>query len=142
MRSHIELKEMNKEEWEDEKACNELREKWLADYDDVFKEDLEETGRIQMEPVVVDLVENHQEIETYHPKTPLDVPAYLEEAARKEFQRMLTTGMWEPVQGYTPTLSRGFFVVKPTKPGEPVKAHFVADFRGYLSILRRAAVES
>ena len=90
------MKEMNKEEWEDEKACNELREKWLVDYDDVFKEDLEETDRIQMEPVVVDLVENHQEIETYHPKTPLDVPAYLEEAARKELQRMLTAGMLEP----------------------------------------------
>ena len=98
-----------------------MREKWLADYDDVFKEDLDENDRIQMEPVVVDLVENHQEIETYHPKTPLDVPAYLEEAARKELQRMLTAGMLEPVQGYTTTLSRGFFVEKPTKPGEPVK---------------------
>ena len=110
LRSHLELKEMNKEEWEDEKACNELREKWLADYDDVFKEDWEETDRIQMEPVVVDLMEKHQEIEMYHPKTPLDVPAYLEEAARKELQRMLAAGMLEPVQGYTATLSRGFFV--------------------------------
>ena len=68
LRSHLELKEMNKEEWEDEKACIELREKGIADYDDVFKEDLDENDRIQMEPVVVDLVENHQEIETYHPK--------------------------------------------------------------------------
>ena len=34
----------------------------------MFKEDLEETDRMQMEPVMVYLVENHQEIETYHPK--------------------------------------------------------------------------
>ena len=137
MRTHLELKEMNKEEWEDERACNNLKEKWLRDYPDVFKEDLDINDRIQMEPVVVDLVENHQEIQTYHPKNPLDVPAYLEEAARKELQRMLTAGMLEPVQGYTPTLSRGFFVEKPTRPGEPVKACLVADFRGVNKKLRR-----
>ena len=112
MRTHLELKEMNEEELEDERACNNLKKKWLRDYPNVFKEDLDINDRIQMEPVVVDLVENHQEIHTYHPKTPLDVPAYLEEAARKELQRMLTAGMLEPVQGYTPTLPRGFFLWK------------------------------
>ena len=50
---------------------------------------------------------------------------------------MLTAGMLEPVQGYTPTLSRGFFVEKPTRPGEPVKARLVADFRGVNKKLRR-----
>ena len=50
---------------------------------------------------------------------------------------MLNAGMLEPVQGYTQNLSRGFFVEKPTRPGEPVKACLVADFRGINRKLRR-----
>ena len=50
---------------------------------------------------------------------------------------MLTAGMLEHVLGYTPTPSRVFFVEKPTKPGEPVKARLVADFRGVNKKLRR-----
>ena len=50
LRTHLELKEMNEEEWEDERACNNLKKKWLRDYPDVFKEDLDINDRIQMEP--------------------------------------------------------------------------------------------
>ena len=95
LRSHLEMKEMNEEEWEDEKACSNLKKSWLRDYPDVFKEDLDMNDRIDMEPVVVDLVDNHEDIHAFHPKTGVDVPAYLEEAARKELQRMLNAGMLE-----------------------------------------------
>ena len=71
----------------------------------------------------------------FHPKTGVDVPAYMDEAARKELQRMLNAGMLEPIQGYTENLSRGFFVEKPSN--ETVKARLVADFRGINRKLRR-----
>ena len=92
---------------------------------------------IDKEPVVVDIVANLEDIHAFHPKTGVDVPAYLEEAARKELQRMLNAGMLEPVQGYTQNLSRGFFDVKPTRPGEPLKSFLVAVFSGINRKLRR-----
>ena len=103
----------------------------------MFKEDLEKEDRINMEPIVIDLVDNHKDIHVFHPKTGVEVPAYMEEAARKELQRMLNARMLEPFQGYTENLSRGFFVEKPTRPREPVKARLVADFRGIIRKLRR-----
>ena len=109
LRTHLELKEMNEEEWEDEKACSNLKKSWLRDYPDVFKEDLDMNDCIDMEPVIVDLVDNHKGIHAFHPKTGVDVPAYLEEVARIELQRMLNPGILEPVQGNTQNLSRGFF---------------------------------
>ena len=65
----------------------------------MFKEDLDINDRIEMEPVVVDLVDINEEIHAFHPKTGLDVPAYLKEAARKELQIMLNAGMLEQVHG-------------------------------------------
>ena len=59
-----------------------IKKSLLRDYPDVFKEDLDMNDRIDMEPV--ELVDNHEDIHAFHPKTGLDVPAYLEEAARKE----------------------------------------------------------
>ena len=56
------------------------------------------------------MVDNHQDIHVFHPKTAVDVPAYMEEAARKELARMLKAGMIEQIEGYTENLSRGVFV--------------------------------
>ena len=138
LRSRIELKEMNEEEWEDEKRCQELKQAWLRDFPEVFKEDLGKEDRIDMDPVVIDLVPNHEEIQVFHPKLSVDVPAYMQKAAQKELQRMLTAGMLEPINGYTEHVSRGFFVEKGSiKPGDPVRARLVADFRGVNKKLRR-----
>ena len=137
LRSHLEMKEMSEEEWEDEKRCSDLKKAWLKDFPKVFKEDLGREDRINIEPIVIDLVPNHEDIHVFHPKLAVDVPAYMDEAARRELQRMLNAGMLEPIQGYTENLSRGFFVEKHSKPGEPVKACLVADFRGINCKLRR-----
>ena len=76
---------------------------------------------------MVDLVPNHEDIQVFHPKLGMEVPAYMEKAARKELQRMLNAGMLEPIHTYTNTVSRGFFVEKgSSKPGEPVKCCLVA----------------
>ena len=91
-----------------------------------------------MDPVVVDLVPDHENIQFFQPKLSVDVPVYMQKAAQKELQRMLTAGMLEPINGYTEHVSRGFFVEKgSSKPGYPVKARIVADFRGVNKKLRR-----
>ena len=131
------MKEMSEEDWEDEKQCWELKQAWLKDFPEVFKEDLGKEDRIDMEPVVVDLVPNHEEIKVFHPKLSTDVPAYLQKAAEKELQRMLAGGLLEPISGFTEHVSRFFVVEKNTKPGEPVKVRLVADFRGINKKLQR-----
>ena len=83
-----------------------------------------------MDPVKVQLVEDHESIEIFHPKACNEIPAYLKEAADKELARMLEGGLLEPVHEYSPTVSRGFFVEKKTAPGEEVRVRLVADFRG------------
>ena len=110
VKDYEEEEEWLKQKEEDEKRCNDLKKAWLRDFPEVFKEDLGREDRIDIEPIVIDLVDNHQDIHVFHPKTGVDVPAYMEEAARKELQRMLNAGMIEPIQGYTENLSRGFFV--------------------------------
>ena len=117
--------------------CSDLKKAWLRDFPEVFKEDLGREDRINIEPIVIDLVPNHEDIHVFHPKLGVEVPAYMDEAARRELQRMLNAGMLEPIQGYTENLSRGFFVEKPSTSGEPVKARLVADFRGINRKLRR-----
>ena len=126
---------MTDDDWNDEKRCSDLKKAWLRDFPEVFKEDLGREDRIDIEPIVIDLVNNHKDIHAFHPKTGVDVPAYMEEAARKELQRMLNAGMIEQIQGYTENLSRGFFVEKPGK--ETVKDRLVADFREINKKLRR-----
>ena len=68
LRSQLSFKQVNEEEWKEEKECEEIRKAWLRDYPEVFKEDLSKHDRIDMDPVVVDLIPNHEEVEIYHPK--------------------------------------------------------------------------
>ena len=102
----------------------------------MFKEDLSKHDRIDMDPVVVDLIPNHEQVEVFHPKACNEVPAYLKNAADKELKRMLEGGLLEPAPGYSPIVSRGFFVEKHTAPGEEVKVR-LADFRGVNCKLQR-----
>ena len=109
----------------------------MEDYPEVFKEDLSIDDRIDMDPVVVDLVPNHEQIEVFHPKACNEVPAYLKDAAETELKRMLEGGLLEEAPGYSKHVSRDFFVQNNTAPGEPVKVRLVADFRGINRKLQR-----
>ena len=53
LRSHLEMKEMTEDDWEDEKRCNDLKKAWLRDFPEVFKEDLGREDRIDIVPIVV-----------------------------------------------------------------------------------------
>merc|ERR1712055_1018459 len=62
LRSRLDFKQINEQEWEEESKCQELRKAWLRDFPKVFKEDLGKEDRIDMEPVVVDLIPDHEKI--------------------------------------------------------------------------------
>ena len=109
-----------KEDLEDEE-CEALRQSWMKDFSQVFKEDLTIEDRMDMDPVKVQLVEDHEDIPVFHPKACNEIPAYLRNAADKELERMLAGGLLEKVEEYSETVSRGFFVAKKTNPGEEVK---------------------
>ena len=101
------------------KGAGSLNKPGSRTFPEVFKEDLGKEDRIDCEPIVVDLLPNHEDIQVFHPKLGMEVPAYMEKAARKELQRMLNAGMLEPIQTYTENVSRGFFVEKgSSKPGK------------------------
>ena len=95
LRTQLSFPQENLEEDKEEEKCEELRQAWLEDYQEVFKEDLTIDDRIEMEPVRVGLVENHEDIPIPHPKAANDIPAYLREAADRELARMLAGGLLE-----------------------------------------------
>ena len=94
--------------------------------------------RLNIDPIKIDLVENHAEIPTFKPKVPMEVSPYMEQAAKKELARMIDAGMLEEIDYYTENLSQVFFVEKPGK--SEVKARLVADFRGVNKKLRRPEI--
>ena len=104
-----------------------MRKRWLKDFSDIFKETLTREDRLNIPPIKIDLVEGHQNIQTYKPRTPMEVSPYMEPAAKKELSRMVEAGMLEEIDYYTEHLSRGFFVEKPGRA--EVQARLVADFR-------------
>ena len=101
MRSKLEMNQMGEEDWEEERKCEELKKQWLRDFSDIFKEDLTKEDRIDIEPIKIDLVENHAEIPTFKPKTAMDVSPYMEQAAKKELACMIDAGMLEEIDYYT-----------------------------------------
>ena len=83
-----------------------MRKRWLKDFSDIFKETLTREDRLNIPPIKIDLEEGHQNIQTYKPRTPMEVSP----AAKKELSRMVEAGMLEEIDCYTEHLSRGFFV--------------------------------
>ena len=67
------MKQMGEEDWEEERKCEKLKKQWLKDSSDIFKEDLTKEDSINIEPIKIDLVENHAEIPTFKPKTAMEV---------------------------------------------------------------------
>merc|ERR1712030_222333 len=130
LRSQLSFPQENLKEDLDEEECEAMKQSWLKDFSQVFKEDLTIEDRINIDPVKVTLVENHKDIPVFHPKSANEIPAYLRDAADRELNRMIAGGLLEKVEDYSETVSRGFFVPKKTEPGEEVKVRLVADFRG------------
>ena len=105
---------------------------------DIFKETLTKEDCLDIPPIKIDLVQGHQNIQTFKPKTPIEVSPYMEQAAKKKLSRMVEAGMIEEIDYYTEHLSRGFFVEKPGK--SEVQARLVADFRSVNKKIRRPEI--
>ena len=56
----------------------------MHDYTDIFKETLTKEDRLNIPPIKIDLIEGHERIETFKPKTTMDVSPYLESAAKRD----------------------------------------------------------
>ena len=82
------------------------KKQWLRDFADILKEYLAKEDRIDIDPIKIDLVDNHEEIHTSKPKTAMDVSPFMEAAAKKELARMIDAGMLEEIDYYTENLSR------------------------------------
>ena len=74
----------------------------VRDFSDIFKETLTKEDRLDIPPIKFDLVEGHENIQTFKPKTPIEVLAYMEQAAKKELSRMVEAGIVEEIDYYTP----------------------------------------
>ena len=103
-----------------------MKEQLLSKYDSVFKEDLGPSDTMRG-VVRVELQDN--DVTPLHFTTPAPIPAQLHRAADKGLARCLAAGTLEECQHYTPWVSRELFVAKPRKPGQPLKARLVSDFR-------------
>ena len=103
-----------------------MKEELLSKHDSVFKEDL---GPLDSMKGVVRVELQDNDVKPLHFTTPAQIPAHLHRAADRELARCLAAGTLEECQHYTPWVSRGLFVTKPQKPGQPLKARLVSDFR-------------
>merc|ERR1712030_80092 len=137
LRSQLSFPQENLKEDLDEEECEAMKQSWLKDFSQVFKEDLTVEDRINIDPVKIKLVENHKDIPVFHLKSANEIPAYLRDAADKELNHMIAGGLLEKVEDYSETVSRGFFFPKKTEPGEEVRVRLVADFRGVNLRLQR-----
>ena len=135
LRTELNFKKMEEEDYEEEKKCKALRKRWLRDCADIFKETLTREDRLKVPPIKIELVEGWEKMETFKPKTPIEVSPYLEPAAKRELSRMVEAGMLEEIDCWTEHLSRVFFVEKPGR--EEVQAWLVADFRSVNRRIRR-----
>ena len=59
-------------------------------------------------PIKIDFVEGHKRIDTFKPKTAMEVSPYLGPAAKRELSRMVEAGMLEEIDCWTEHLSRVF----------------------------------
>ena len=111
-----------------------IRMSILQEYSDVFKEELAPSDRIHgIQRIEID----ESGVKPVHFTTPKEIQAHLRKSADKELKRCLEAGQLEPCHHYTKWLSRGMFVEKPAKLGEPLRARMVADFRVLNKALKR-----
>merc|ERR1711888_559369 len=131
-RTSIKFNQVTEEEYEAEHEMavyKTLRNKLLKMYEDVFKENLEPSDRIDAPPVDIPLVPNAEEIPAYNAKVPIPTPRYLESAAQKELARIISSGALEEVSHATKYCCKAFFVQKPGPPGSDPAVRLVSNFK-------------
>ena len=131
-RTSIRFNQIAEEEYEKDHEMavyNALRDKLLKMYEDVFKENLSPSDRIDAPPVEIPLVPNAEEIPVYNAKVPIPTPRYLESAAQKELARIIASGALEEVTHATRYCCKAFFVQKPGSPDSDPSVRLVSNFK-------------
>ena len=134
-RSSMCFNDQSDHEYDSNKLMEELREKLLKEFSEVFKTELSKEDRIKIDPVKVETVMNYKSFKPVNRMTPIETPLHLQPAAKKELQKMMNAGFLEECKAPTDYCSRAFFVAKPNS--DNLKARMVADFRSVNKILRR-----
>ena len=118
-RTSIRFNQIGEEEYEKDHEMavyDALRNKLLKMYEDVFKENLTPSDRIDGPPVEIPLVPNAEEVPVYNAKIPIPTARYLESAAQIELARMIASGALKEVTHATRYCCKAFFVQKPGSP--------------------------
>ena len=74
--SKLNFNKIEEEYYEEERKCEELKKRWLRNYADIFKETLTKEDRLDIPHIQIDLIEGHKRIQTFKPKTPMEVSLY------------------------------------------------------------------
>ena len=101
-----------------DRKCTKLRQHILKEYHDVFKDRLDPTDRVNIDPVHLE-ADNSRNIKPAQATKPYDIPFHLREPARKEFKEMLRSGVLTENTEATEWCSQSFPVQKPNS--DPVK---------------------
>ena len=67
--------QVNEEELEDQQYFKKLRKRLIRDFSEVFKENLEPTDWLDIEPVVIEWVHNYDQIRPFNCMVPAETPA-------------------------------------------------------------------
>ena len=62
LRTKLSFQELEEEDVEENRKCEELRKQWLRDFSDIFKETLSKEDRLDNPPIKIDLFQGHQNI--------------------------------------------------------------------------------
>ena len=74
-------------DFDSNKQMQDLKEKLLKEYAEVFKTDLTKEDRINMEPVVIETVKNRASFKPVNRMTAIETLLHLQSAAAKELQK-------------------------------------------------------
>ena len=94
----------------------------ITKYPDIVEEDLEEGNTTKTKNPIKIEIDESKDVEPVNITTPAETPAHLRPAADREIARLIKAGTLEPWEQPAEWSSRGFFVKKATKDGEPTSS--------------------
>ena len=105
-----------KEAQDKEKHLEDMRERLMTKYDDMFPDELGEMDRMKGNHLKLEV--KSEGVTSYHCWTPVEVYVNYKKEARRMVQSMVNTGILEEVDRATKWCVRGFFAEKPSSGGK------------------------
>ena len=140
-RSQMKFNEMDEQEYDSSNQMEALKKRLMKEYKDIFKTELSTEDRIDIEPVVIDTVDNFKSFKPVNHMTAIECPLHLQSAAKKDLKKMMDAGFLEKCKKPTSYCSRAFFVAKPgSGSGSDLKVRMVSDFRQVNRVLKRPGI--